>query len=52
MSDKERIHRLERVVLALAAIMTGEAQEVGSPEEVEVMQAQLGADMTSMASDQ
>jgi hypothetical protein len=46
---EERIKRLERCTLALVALMTSEAQAVGTPEQVAALQQQFGDDLTAIA---
>lgn len=44
-----RIQRLERVVLGLAAMVSGEAAKVTTSEDLAVWQSELGKDMQAMA---
>jgi len=51
MNLEDRIKRLERTVTALAAIISGEAHRVGTPEEIAALTARLADDLSAMARD-
>lgn len=48
-SVEERLQRLERCVLALAIMVSGEAQDKGTPEELEALVLVFSNDMKNMA---
>lgn len=52
MNIEERIKRLERALLSYTALVTGEAAKVMNTEELEVVQHQLGVDLSEMQEDQ
>jgi hypothetical protein len=52
MTIEQRIGRLERVVLGLAAMLTGEAQAVTTAEELATWQEVLGRDLQDIANEQ
>ena len=48
MTDHERIERLERCLLSVVSIVTGELQKVTSAEEFELAQNFLGKELEEM----
>lgn len=46
---RRRVERLERCMLSLVAMASGEAQDKGTPDELEAMESQLEEDLTAMA---
>jgi hypothetical protein len=51
MTDLYRIMRLERSFLSFVALLSGELAKVSTPQELELVQVQLGLDMEEMRKD-
>jgi hypothetical protein len=48
---EERVARLERSLMSVFALITGEAQREGTAEEIEALTTQLGEDFEAMKQD-
>jgi hypothetical protein len=51
LSTHERVARLERAFLMIAAVVSGELERTATPEERQAAYQQLGADLTGMKDD-